>query len=55
MRLPGTLALTHLEQSVLNARVNTVGDDALDFHEFACEGVLVVTVTIVRGDATGVP
>ena len=43
----GTLALMHLEQSVLNACVNANSGDALDVHTFACEEVLVV-VAIVR-------
>ena len=49
---PGALALMHLKQPVLNARVIAGGDDAPDFH---CKGVLIVAVAIVRGDAAGVP
>ena len=52
---PRAFALVHLEQPLLDARVNAGGDDSLDFHAFAREEVLVVAVTIVRGDATGVP
>ena len=36
-----------LAQTVLNARVNAGGDDALDFHALACK--VIVAVSIERG------
>ena len=50
---PRVLALVHLKQSLPNARVDA-GDVPLDFHALACKEVLIVVVTIIRGDATGV-
>ena len=52
---PRAIALVHLEQALLHARVNAGGDDALDLHALARQRVLVVTVSVVRGDALGVP
>ena len=52
---PGTLALTYLEQPVRNVPGIASDDDALDFHALACKGVFIVGVTIVKGDAAGVP
>ena len=35
---PEALTLMHLEQPVLDARVNAGGDEALDFLALACKG-----------------
>ena len=53
--VPGALILVHLEQPLLNARVNVAGDEALNLHALAGKRVLVVATTIVRSDAVGVP
>ena len=52
--LQRALTLVHLEQTLLNARVNAGGDEALNLHALARKGVLVVTVTVIRGDTPGV-
>ena len=51
---PGALALMHLEQVLLNACVNTSGDDALDLHSLPRKWMLVVPVAVIRSDATSV-
>ena len=47
----------HLKQALLDARVNTGGDDALDLLARARKGVLLVlvTVSVVKGETTSVP
>ena len=51
----GKPRVVHLKQSLLDARVNTGGDEALDLHALACKGCARRhTVTIVESDAAGV-
>ena len=47
------LALVHLEQALLYARVNAGGDSAPDLHALARQRMLVV-VTVIGSDAPGV-
>ena len=52
---PGPLVPVHLEQLLMDARVHAGGDWGLDLQGLACQGVLVVSITIVQSDAAGVP
>ena len=52
---PGALLLMRLEQASMYARVHTSGDEGLDLQAFASQGVLVVPIAIIRGDASSVP